>query len=270
MTDILVVENIVSGYADKDVVNGVSFSVKRGEFFGIIGPNGAGKSTLLRTVSRVIHPRMGSVSVDGKDIFRMPLGDFSRSVAFVSQDTNIAFPFSVLDIVLMGRFPYLKLFQNETERDLEVVGRALGYTDCYEFMQRPIDQLSSGERQRVFIAKALAQEPKLILLDEPTSHLDISHQVQILDILKDLSEKQGISIVSVFHDLNLASEYCDRLLLLEAGRIAALGTPKEVLDYKVIERTYRTIVVVAENPVSKKPYIFLKPRLKKESERSSK
>ena len=263
MTDILIAENLVSGYPGMDVVKDVSFTVKRGEFFGIIGPNGAGKSTLLKTLSRVIHPRTGRVAIDGKEISKMPLGEFSKYVAFVSQDTNVSFPFSVLDVALMGRFPYLKLFHSETEKDLEVVTKALEHADCSGLIERPIDQLSSGERQRVFIAKALAQEPRLILLDEPTSHLDISHQVQILDILKDLSEDQGISIIAVFHDLNLASEYCDRMLLMEKGTIAAIGTPNEVLDYKIIEKTYGTVVVVKENPTSKKPYVLLVPRLKK-------
>lgn len=256
-------KDIISGYGEKKVINGISFSVESGEFIGIIGPNGAGKSTLLKTISRVIHPKSGRVSIEEEDVFKMPLKEFAKSVAFVGQDTQVAFPFTVLEIVLMGRFPYLRAFQSESKEDLDAVHQALTVTDCTNFISRPIDQLSAGERQRVFIAKALAQNPKLILLDEPTSHLDISHQIQILDILKELSEANGISMISVFHDLNLASEYCDRLLLIDNGIIFAEGKPEEVLKYEILEEVYKTVVIVKENPLSKRPYILLTPRLKR-------
>lgn len=256
-------KDIISGYGEKEVINGISFSVESGEFIGIIGPNGAGKSTLLKTIGRVIHPKSGRVSIGEEDVFKMPLKEFAKSVAFVGQDTQIAFPFTVLEIVLMGRFPYLRVFQSESKEDLDAVHQALTVTDCTNFISRPIDQLSAGERQRVFIAKALAQNPKLILLDEPTSHLDISHQIQILDILKELSEANGISMISVFHDLNLASEYCDRLLLIDNGIIFAEGKPQEVLKYEILEEVYKTVVIVKENPLSRRPYILLTPRLKR-------
>src|SRR3989338_5901020 len=184
--NILTLKDIISGYGEKEVINGISFSVEKGEFLGIIGPNGAGKSTLLKTISRVIHIRNGNILLEGKDVYRVPLKEFAKSVAFVAQDTQITFPFAVLDIVLMGRFPYLGAFQSQSKEDFEVVHQALTTTDCESFASRPIDQLSAGERQRVFIAKALAQEPKLILLDEPTAHLDITHQVGILDLIKRL------------------------------------------------------------------------------------
>ncbi|MFH0771608.1 MAG: ABC transporter ATP-binding protein [Candidatus Omnitrophota bacterium] len=257
---VLTVENIVSGYADKIVIDGVSFFADKGEFVGVIGPNGAGKSTLLKTMSRSIHPKKGDVLFEGKDIFKLPRKEFARSIAFVGQDTAVTFAFTALEIALMGRFPYLRAFQSESEKDLSAVRRALRITDCEDFLDRDINQLSAGERQRIFIAKALAQEPRLILLDEPTSHLDISHQIQIMDILKDLSEKDGICVVSVFHDLNLASEYCDKLLLVKDGRIYAQGRPSEVLRYEILEDVYKTVVIVQENPFSKKPYILLAPR----------
>ncbi len=261
--NILTVRDIVSGYGEKIIINGISFSVRSGEFLGIIGPNGAGKSTLLRTMSRVIRPKRGHILLEGHDIFKMSLKEFAKSVAFVAQDTTVTFPFIALEIVLMGRYPYSRAFQSESKEDLEVVHQALTTTDCESFASRPIDQLSAGERQRVFIAKALAQNPKLILLDEPTSHLDISHQVQILDILRDLSEADGISVIAVFHDLNLASEYCDRLLLIDEGRICAQGSPEEVLKYEILEGIYKTVVIVKENPYSKRPHILLAPRLKR-------
>lgn len=264
---VLTVKNIVSGYADKIVIDGISFSADRGEFIGVIGPNGAGKSTLLKTVSRSIHPKKGDVLFEGKDIFKLPRKEFARSIAFVGQETAITFAFTALEIVMMGRFPYLRAFQGESEKDLSAVRRALKITDCENFFEREINQLSAGERQRIFIAKALAQEPRVILLDEPTSHLDISHQIQIMDILKDLSEKDGICVVSVFHDLNLASEYCDRLLLINDGRMGAQGRPEEVLKYEILEDVYKTVVIVQENPFSKKPYILLAPRAGRASAR---
>lgn len=261
--DILTIKDIESGYGEKMIIKGISFFIEKGEFLGIIGPNGAGKTTLLKTISRAIHPKSGHVLLDGHNVFKMPLREFAKSVAFVAQDTAVIFPFPALEIVLMGRFPYLRMFQSESKDDLDIVHRALTITDCENFIFSPIDQLSAGERQRVFIAKALAQNPKLILLDEPTSHLDISHQIQILDILKDLAESNNISIVSVFHDLNLASEYCDRLLLINDGKIFIQGKPDEVLRYEILEEVYKTVVIVKENPITKRPHILLVPRLKR-------
>ncbi len=260
----LEVKNIVSGYAGKTVVKDISFDAAEGEFIGIIGPNGAGKSTLMRTISRVLRPESGSISFGSRDIFSMPQKDFAKSVAFVSSDPAIVFPFTALEVVMMGRFPYIKMFGSESKEDIEAVERAVAATDCAGVISRPIDRLSAGERQRVLIAKALAQEPRLMLLDEPTSHLDISHQVQVLDILKGLSGSK-ITVIAVLHDLNLAAEYCNRLVLIDKGAVRSLGTPKEVLDYKIIEEVYRTVVVVRENPVSGKPYVLLAPGSKKGS-----
>ncbi|MFA5165505.1 MAG: ABC transporter ATP-binding protein [Candidatus Omnitrophota bacterium] len=258
----LEVKNIVSGYAGKTVVKDISFDAAEGEFIGIIGPNGAGKSTLMRTISRVLRPESGSISIGSRDIFSMPQKEFARSVAFVSSDPAVVFPFTALEVVMMGRFPYIKMFGSESKEDMEAVERAVEATDCAGVISRPIDRLSAGERQRVLIAKALAQEPRLMLLDEPTSHLDISHQVQVLDILKGLSGRK-ITVIAVLHDLNLAAEYCDRLVLIDKGLVRSSGTPKQVLDYNVIEEVYRTVVVVRENPVSGKPYVLLAPGSKK-------
>ncbi|MFA5338754.1 MAG: ABC transporter ATP-binding protein [Candidatus Omnitrophota bacterium] len=260
---LLKAESVTGGYGREPVIKDISFSAASGKFIGIIGPNGAGKTTFLRMLSRVLHPSAGRVAIDGKDIYRMPMKEFAASAAFVASESGVIFPFTCLEIVMMGRFPYLHPLRGESEKDLEAVRRAIEMTDCSAFVSRQIDQLSAGERQRIFIARALAQEPRLIFLDEPTSHLDISHQVQILDLIKDLSERGGITIVAVFHDLNLASEYCDTLMLMDGGRVAALGEPKEVISYELIEKVYKTVVVVRENPVSGKPYVLLAPRIKK-------
>jgi iron complex transport system ATP-binding protein len=177
----------------------------------------------------------------------------------VPQDTLIVFEFLVRDIVMLGRIPYLKKFKKEAETDLSAVERAMTLTSTTHLADKFINELSAGERQRVIIAKALAQEPKLLILDEPTSHLDISHQIEIFNLIKRLSTREGLTVLAVLHDLNLASEYCDRLILLSEGRIYTQGSPREVLNYKTIEEVYKTVVIVHENPISKKPYIFLVP-----------
>ncbi|MDD5449708.1 MAG: ABC transporter ATP-binding protein [Candidatus Omnitrophica bacterium] len=257
---LLKVENLSSGYSSRPVIKGLNFSVDKGEFIGIIGPNGAGKSTLIKTISRAMRPSAGHVYYDAKDIYKISLNESARSIAVVPQDTLIIFEFLVKDIVMMGRFPHIKRFKRETEADFKAVARCLDLTNTGGLAKRLINELSAGERQRVIIAKALAQEPGLLILDEPTSHLDISHQIEIFDLLKRLTKEEGLTIICVLHDLNLAAEYCDRLILMNEGLIREQGAPKEVLTYEIIEEIYKTVVVVGENPVSKKPYIFLVPK----------
>lgn len=254
---ILRVEQMSGGYTREPVLEDISFALRTGEVLGIIGPNGSGKSTLLRIISRVLMPREGRVLLEEADIARIPLRDFCRRVAFVSPDMTTYFPFTVWDIVLMGRIPHLKKLQQETKKDRLIVEESLRETDTYQIKDKRIDHISAGERQRVLIAKALCQEPRLLLLDEPTSHLDIGYQIQILTLLKELNVQKNLSIAMVIHDLNLASEYCHKLLLLSEGRVYQQGTPQEVLTYQNIEAVYKTIVLVHNNPVSKKPYVMV-------------
>ena len=261
MIDLLLeVKHLWAGYLNKTVISEIDFSVKKGEFIGIIGPNGVGKSTLMRTLSRTLKPFRGTISYDGRDIYKISLNEVARSIAVVPQDTLIVFEFSVWDIVMMGRIPYIERFKKETANDLEACEKALKLTNSTNLADRFINELSAGERQRAIIAKALAQEPTLLILDEPTSHLDISYQIEIFDLLKGLSREKGLTVISVLHDLNLASEYCDRLMLMSNGKIFSQGVPDEVLTYKAIEEVYKTIVVIGQNPISKRPYIFLVPK----------
>lgn len=254
---ILRVEQMSGGYTREPVLEDVSFSLRTGEVLGIIGPNGSGKSTLLRIVSRVLMPQKGRILFEETDITRIPLRDFCRRVAFVSPDMTTYFPFTVWDIVLMGRIPHLKKMQQETKNDRLIVEESLRETDTYHIKDKRVDHISAGERQRVLIAKALCQEPRLLLLDEPTSHLDIGYQIQILTLLKELNVQKKLTIAMVIHDLNLASEYCHELLLLSGGRVYQQGTPQEVLTYQNIEAVYKTIVLVHNNPISKKPYVMV-------------
>lgn len=248
---------LCGGYPQKTVIKGISFDIHPGDFLGIIGPNGSGKSTLLRLLSRALLPQGGAVTFQDKEVRQIPLKQFCRKVAFVSQDTFVHFPFTVLEIALMGRIPHLHRLQQERLSDMEIVEQALSFTNTLQFKDRLIDRLSAGERQRVLIAKALAQEPDLLFLDEPTSHLDIGYQVQILGLLRRLNKERNLTVVIVLHDLNLASEYCNRLLLLDDGMLYRDGTPEDVLTYQNIESVYKTLVLVHRNPVSSKPYIVL-------------
>jgi len=259
MDILLEANNISGGYDEEMIIRDFSLRLERGEFLGIIGPNGSGKSTLLRLLTRILVPRIGNISLGGEDIARMDRKELSRKLAFVSQNTFVNFSFSVWEMVLMGRIPHLARLQSETKKDFMIAEKALSLTDTLHLKNRKIDELSAGERQRVILAKALAQEPSLLFLDEPTAHLDIGHQIQALDLVKKMNIENGITVVIVLHDLNLAAEYCDRIILLEKGRTFAEGRPEEVLSYQNIEAVYKTVVVVNKNPVNSKPHVVLVP-----------
>jgi len=257
---LLRISDLTGGYNQELIVKSICLDIEKGDFLGIIGPNGSGKTTLLRLMSRVISPRKGNIELEGSDISKISLKNFCQRVAFVSQDTTINFSFSVWEIVLMGRIPHLKRMQVESKKDFLVAKAALSMTDALHLKDKKIDELSSGERQRVFIAKALAQEPDILLLDEPTSHLDIGHQIQVLDLLMKLNKDKKMTLVIVMHDLNLAGAYCNRMVLLKDGSVFKQGMPQEVLTYQNIEAVYKTVVVVNKNPISSKPYVLLVPQ----------
>jgi len=260
MKPLLRIDNLSAGYYGEDIIKSVSLDVYESDFIGIIGPNGSGKTTLLRLCSKILRPRKGGIYFENKDIFVMDLKEFCRKVAFVAQDILTSFSFSVSELVLMGRIPHLKRLQFETKNDIRIAEKALELTGSQGLKDKMIDELSAGERQRALIARALAQEPVLLLLDEPTSHLDIGHQIQVMDLLKRLNRGSNLTIVMVLHDLNLASAYCNRICLLDNGSVFKEGKPEEVLTYKNIESVYKTIVLVNNNPVTKKPNVALVPK----------
>ena len=250
--------DVTSGYGHKEVLKDVKFSIDRKEFIGIIGPNGSGKSTLLRTATKIIKPSKGEIYLEKKRLDDISLKELSKSVAVVPQGTMTTFPFKVMDMVLMGRIPYIEnRLGLESKEDIRIAYESLKSVDALGLEDRFIDELSGGERQRVIIAKALAQKPKILFLDEPTTHLDIAHQIEIFSLLKKLNTETGLTIVTILHDLNLASDYCDKLILLSEGRIKKQGAPVEVLDYKTIEEVYKTCVIVKENPITFRPHVFL-------------
>ena len=253
----LEVRDIEAGYGDASILRGVSFHVPPGRMLGVIGLNGCGKTTLLRVISGVLPARRGDVLIEGKPTRGIARRKMAQLMAFVSQDIVVDFSFDVREIVMMGRTPYISRFGWETRQDLEVVRRAMEFADVADLADRAITDLSGGERQRAFIAMALAQEPRLLLLDEPTTHLDINHQVAIMNIIRELNERRGVTVVMVSHDLNLASEYCDSLLMLHNGVVAKHGAPHEVLTEENIESVYGVKVRMGRNPVSGRPHVML-------------
>lgn len=257
---LLKVQHLACGYNSKKVIQDISFTVVPGEIVGIIGPNGAGKTTLFRVITRLLKAWSGEVRYRGRNIQSIPTREVARLIAVLPQALPLTFPFTVLDFILMGRSPYLGRWQGIQESDLKIANEIMRLTEIKELSNRYITELSGGELQRVLLAQALTQQPELLLLDEPTAHLDIGHQVEILDLIKKLNQEKHLTLVMVLHDLNLASNYCDRLILLNEGKIHSMGTPKEVLTYQNIETVYKTLVVVKENPISKRPHILLVPK----------
>lgn len=246
---LLAAEGVCFGYRRELVVEDVSLAVAPGETLGIIGPNGSGKSTLVRLLSGVLAPHRGRVLLGGRPIADVTPAERARSIAVVPQETTVEFPFTVTETVLMGRAPHLGRFTLEGDRDLAAARAAMARTGVLGLAERSLHELSGGERQRVILARALAQDAAVLLLDEPAAFLDIRHEVGIYDLLHDLKE-EGRAVISVLHDLNLAALYCDRVALLKAGRLVALGTPAEVITYKTITDVYEVDVYVDRNDIT--------------------
>ena len=253
----LSVKNVSAGYGRKIVVRDVTMRVAEGEFVGLIGPNGSGKTTLLRVISGVLAPSEGEVLLRDAPLRTIGKRRLAQMMACLPQELASDLAFTVREIVLMGRSPHLSRIGRETRRDSEAAEKAMALADIADIADRFMTEISGGERQRAFIAMCLAQEPQILLLDEPTSHLDVGHQLSLLDLVKRLNRRSGMTVVAVFHDLNLASEYCDRLLLLHQGRAEALGQPQEVLTAEIIRRVYQAKVLTEPNLVSGKPHIVI-------------
>lgn len=254
-------QNVTVGYDGDPVLTNVSLTAERGQFIGLVGPNGSGKSTLVRALSRVLRPLNGRALLDGADIYQMTARELARRLAVVSQDSAVAFDFPVRDVVLMGRAPHLSRFGMEGPRDYEIAYEAMALTRTDVFAERPITELSGGERQRCMIARALAQRPSAFLLDEPTAHLDVSNQIEILDLARRLTLERELATVVVLHDLNLASQYCDHLVLISLGTIVAEGMPEAVVTESLIRLAYGTEVQVRPHPSTGRPYVTLLSRL---------
>ena len=230
--------------AQRFAFDAVSFAVERGEIFGIIGPNSAGKTSLLRLLTRVLTPARGEIRIDGRAVAALAPWELARQVAVVPQEAPRPFPFTVEQLVMMGRFPHAPGRFFETVEDAVIAREAMSATATLPLAPLPLEELSGGERQRAMLARALAQQPRLLVLDEPTSHLDLRYQAETAELLRRLNRERGVTILLVSHDLNLAAEVCDRLLLLHAGRVARVGAPGEVLEQSLLERVFECRVVV--------------------------
>jgi len=257
MDNFFKINNFSCGYPGRFVLDNICFEIEKGQFVGIIGPNGSGKTTLFKGISGELPTMSGSSMLSGEHIQKMNLRAKAQNIAVVTQNIEVG-NMTVEEYVLMGRMPYRKQFQFfETADDFSIAEKYIQLTGISELRDKNMNALSGGEQQLAGIARALVQEPQLLLLDEPTSHLDITHQVQILNLIRRLSENLGLTVLMIIHDLNLAGEYCDTLIMMQKGAIRKKGTPHEVLNYEDIEAVYDTVVITRTNPVSGKPVVFL-------------
>jgi iron complex transport system ATP-binding protein len=256
-------DSVSLGYGRQIVLHDISFEARPGEMLGIIGPNGSGKSTLIKGITRLISPNSGQIFLDGRDIADMSRSDLARLIAVVPQNPALPELFTAFDIVLMGRTPHLGRFRYETAKDLAIVIKAMEVTKTLAFAERRIGEVSVGERQRLTIARALAQEPTAILMDEPTAHLDINYQIETLELARQLCLEQKLIVVTTLHDLNLAAQYCDRLIILSDGKIYCYGIPKNVINSQTIKEVYGAEVYVYPHPLNDLPVTLVAPEKNK-------
>jgi iron complex transport system ATP-binding protein len=254
---ILSLNGVGFGYGSESVLENVNLQVSPGQVLGILGPNGCGKSTLLNLMDGILTPKRGAVLVYGKPIQGMQRSEVARKIAMVSQEHHFRFDFSVLEVALMGRFPHMGRLQFESSKDMEAVRDALQATQCLDFAERSIHELSGGERQRVLIARALAQEPSLILLDEPTSFLDLKFKREIFRLIDRLRSQKTLGVVVVSHDIDLVAQFCTRIAMLKGGTIYRTGKPFEVITAENVEAVFDCPVRVDENPATGRPRVSI-------------
>lgn len=263
----LKIKQLSGGYGEKNIVDAATFTVREGKMLGILGPNGSGKSTLMKLMSGILLPSSGTVEIDSKELSEYGAKELAQKMAVLPQLHAHAFSHTVRETVSLGRYPHQRgWFSSWSEVDEAAVVAAMDMMDINRYEHTAIDRLSGGEQQRVFVAQALAQNASILLLDEPTNHLDINHQKELLDTIKRQAVERGLTVVSIFHDINLASMYCDQLLLLDQGRIAAIGEPHEVVKAKEIKRVYGAKVATHPHPELPKPQITMLPGIDRQTE----
>jgi iron complex transport system ATP-binding protein len=257
----LKLEAVTAGYGERTAIRNVDLSVQTGEVVGLVGPNGSGKTTVVRVASRTLSPRSGRVLVDGRDPYSLPARHAARSVAVVPQEFAPAFSFTVLEVILMGRSPYLSPWGGSSARDYRRAREAAETLRVQHLADRPVEELSGGEKQRVVLAQALAQDAPVLLLDEPTTHLDIRHVVEILNVVRGLAVAGEKAVLAIFHDLNLASAYCDRLVALDSGNVVAEGPPENIVTRQFIREVYDVEGEVVPHFATGRPTVLLGPPL---------
>jgi iron complex transport system ATP-binding protein len=253
-------KNIVTGSDQKIIIDGVDITIPSNKISVIIGSNGCGKSTLLKTLARLIKPVSGDIVIDGKKITSMPSKQLAKVLGLLPQSPVVPEGITVWDLVSRGRFPYQSFFKSMDDEDFKAVEEALEIMGITELANRCVDELSGGQRQRVWIAMALAQQTDILLLDEPTTYLDIAYQVEILDLLTDLNRRRNTTIVMVLHDINLSARYADYIFALRKGKLIKQGSPEEVITSELIDDVFGLDCEVIKDPVSKSPFIIPKGR----------
>lgn len=232
------IDKLNIGYDNKIIVEDFSLTIEKGEIVTIIGPNGSGKSTCLNCLTRYIKPVSGSVTLDNENIYLKHIKDFSKRVAILSQHNNLNSDITVEQLVSYGRSPHKKWYERKTPEDHAIVEQAMKYTDIFKYKNNSINSLSGGERQRVWISMALAQTPDILLLDEPTTYLDISYQLELMELIKSINKDKGITVIMVLHDLNQASQYSDKIVLMKNGKVFSYGSPRDVINCKNLREVY--------------------------------
>ncbi len=260
---ILNVLNLSAGYGNGDIIKDISFSLEQGEFIAILGRNGSGKSTLIKALQGLLKNVRGTVEVDEKNAFTLTAQHMAKQIAYVPQISNLSFEFSVLEIIHMGRYVHQGRLEKTTSMDKDAIQDVMELTEIHHFRNKKIAHLSGGEQQRVFIARALAQDTPLLFLDEPSSHLDISYQVEIYRILKRLQEEKGKTILTTEHNINLVIPYSQRLMFLKEGKIFAQGPPEKLITKSYIQDVFRTDVDIRKNVHSGLPEISFIPAIEK-------
>ncbi|MFS0895091.1 ABC transporter ATP-binding protein [Microbacterium sp. 179-I 3D3 NHS] len=248
-------EGVTLAYGDRTIIDGLDLTVAPGKITTIVGANGCGKSTLLRSLARLLSPSAGQVVLDGKSVHARPTKEVARILGLLPQSPIAPEGIAVADLVGRGRHPHQKALARWSAHDYEVVADALDATGVTELADRSVDELSGGQRQRVWIAMALAQETDILLLDEPTTFLDVAHQIEVLDLLTDLSVSRGTTIVMVLHDLNMAARYADELVAMKEGRVHATGAPHDVITADIVEEVFGLPNQITTDPVSGKPMV---------------
>ena len=256
----IVTEDIKMNLGGTSILKGINTHIKNKEFVGIIGPNGCGKSTFLKTIYRVLKPDYGCIYIDNQPLHHMVYKESAKKMAVVSQHNNYDFDFTVSEMVLMGRSPYKKNMQRDTKEDYDIIDECLEKVGMSSYKNRIFSSLSGGEQQRIILARALAQKTESMILDEPTNHLDIKYQLQILDTVKDL----GITVISAFHDLNIAAMYCDKIYALQDGKVVSYGTPEEVITPEIIRNLFEVESTVNMNEDGMLHVVFRPTRSKGE------
>ncbi len=258
-------DNVSLGYDHRVILHNVNMKAKPGQILGLVGPNGSGKSSIIKSMTRVIDLFSGHIFVDGRDVKSIKRDELARLVATVPQSPVLPPAFTAFEVVLMGRTPHLGLLRYEGRNDLAIAWQAMEATHTQSFAERRVSELSGGERQRLIIARALAQQPRAMLLDEPTANLDINNQVEILNLVKSLCLEQSLTVIIALHDLNLAAQYCDWLVMLNGGKVHAEGTPARILTAPNIKKVYGAEVCVYPHPINKLPTTLVTGRRDHES-----